>query len=371
LSVTPAAVRRELGRLGYALTDAAGRGGDTWTDPEAAAAPSVLVPREDDEHVAGYQATLSSALERISWITGEPATVIAQRLTGTGDRIELRIVHQLTARHSLRVLDAPKVIEGFVGMIKNGARTEFRGARPDHRGHGGEDYDDALDGIELLAPAPGSFRLVAVVGADPQLSLHAQATATKSRSALLATLKTVEAFSRETRAAADLTDDDIEELVDAGVSVQLLKAVENLAITETSGLVLEFSGQWDGTLGQPPPRTDPVVIGDAQISLGRGLLPILRRYEPREDHRMVGWVTSDTADALHREGRVSGTVFVRTTFGGRSHDVQLVLGDDLFPLVKAGISFIRATGTLERVAGRWHLTDPQQIEILDAAPEDA
>jgi hypothetical protein len=366
--ISPAAVRRELTRLGFVVADSASRGGDTWWKPEDPDAPAVLVPREPDEGLAGYHETLSSAIERLSWITRESIAAVQQRLSGMGDRLELRILHALTARHTLRVLDAPRVVSGFVNLIKSGARTEFAGARVDHRGPGGDEYDTALSDIELLAPVAGSFRLIAVVATSPQLSIDSTPPPIGARNALASTLRSLEALSNEARPAEDLSEGDVERLVDSGVSLQLVNAVDQLAITETAGLQLEFSAGWDSTLGLVEAPSEPVVIGDAQISLVRGLKPRLKSYEPVDDYSLVGWVETAQADALHPEGHPTGSVVVRAQVGGRSRDIRVALDGNSFPKAKPGVSMLHAVGTLERVSGRWHLLDPHDIRVLQAQP---
>ena len=369
--VTPQAVRRELLRLGFQEYETSGRAGVTWLNPQQPDGPTVLVPREQDHELYGYEETLASAVERLSWITEEPMSAVQMRLIGSGDRMEMRIVHQLTERNSLRALDAPRVMKGFVDLIKNGARTEFTGARVDHRGSGGPVYDEALAGIEVLAPAPGSFRLVAISAELPQLSIEPGGSVTKSRGALAATLRSLAVLSSEDRPANELDEAEVEELVDAGVSKQLLAAVDDLAIADSAGLQLEFTGAWDSVLGAPDAPTGPVVLYDAHVSLARALKDKLSPYEPIDDYTLIGWAETTKAADLSFEGLPAGSVVVRQRVSGRYRDVIVDLSSEVFPLVHAGISEIRATGTLERISGRWHLVDPRGIEIDRAQPPDS
>ncbi|ADB50441.1 hypothetical protein [Conexibacter woesei] len=371
LNVSPEAIRHELRRLGFEEHETEGRAGVTWIHPENVEGPAVLVPRENDRDLRGYDETLASAVQRLSWITEQPFDIVVRQLAGRANRLELRIVHELTARHSLRALDAPKVVKGFVDLIKNGARTHFTGARVDHRGWGGADYDAALEGIELLAPAPGSFRLIAVSVELPQLALPSGNAPIKSRDALAATLTTLAALSQEERSVEDLGEVDVEALVDAGVSRQLLGAVEELAITDTSGLQLEFSGSWDPTLVPPDVPRDPIVLGDAEIGFARALKPLLRPYEPTDEYKLTGWVETTKAEGLSFEGFPSGMVVVREKVAGRVRDIVVQLGSDDFPAVQAGVSEVRMRGTLERVAGRWRLADPRDVVISRATPPAA
>jgi hypothetical protein len=219
-----------------------------------------------------------------------------------------------------------------------------------------------------LSATAGSFRLIAVVAASPQLSIDSTPPPIGARNALASTLRSLEALSNEARPAEDLSERDVERLVDSGVSLQLVNAVDQLAITETAGLQLEFSAGWDATLGLVEAPSEPVVIGDAQISLVRGLKPRLKSYEPVDGYSLVGWVETAQADALHPEGHPTGSVVVRAQVEGRSRDVRVALDGESFPKAKPGVSMLQAVGTLERVSGRWHLLNPHNIEVLQAQP---
>jgi hypothetical protein len=306
--VTPQAIRNELRRLGFEPI-AQSRGGVTWRSAVDDRAPTVLVPRDTDVVLSGYDESLRSALDRLAWVTGEPAAAIAERLAARGDRLELRIVHQLTTRNSLRAVDAPKVVRGFVDVIKNGARFEFTGPRVHHRGSGGDDYALALDAIELLAPAPGSFKLVAVVSAEPQLTMDDSAPTTLATQAFVSALRALQTLAAENRAADELEERDVTNLIAGGVSLQLVNAVQELSLGKSAGLVLEFAGVWDSELG---PRTNlprkAVALRDQHVSLARNLKPILQGREPEPDTQLTGWVTTSHADELARQGHPSGWV---------------------------------------------------------------
>ena len=40
------------------------------------------------------------------------------------------------------------------------------------------------------------------------------------------------------------------------------------------------------------------------------------------------------------------------------------LPPEWFERVRPGVTMLRAKGTLERISGRWHLTDPYEIHII-------
>jgi hypothetical protein len=365
-AVSPRTIRTELVRLGFELVDDVGRAGDTWlkrTDPEA---PTVLVPRERDAGISGYRETLHSALERLSWITGETAGEIARRISARGDRLELRILHELTARHSLRAIDAPAVIEGFVNVIKSGARMRFSGPRADHRGTGGGDYNTALESIELLAPAPGSFMLIAVAASETQLTFQPDLTSTYASEALASTIQSLDTLSREERPAQELSEADVRGLVEGGVSLQMLNAVQQLTFSHSSGLRLEFRGCWDAELGVRHLPTECVVLRDHHLSLARELKPLFKAQITDQTADLFGWVEWAHADALQREGRPRGFVIVNGRVEGRVRNVVVDLDEDLFPQARPGASFLRARGRLEFLNNRWHLIDPYDIDVTDA-----
>ena len=365
--VSPEALRRELLRLGFAEYETEGRAGDTWILGSRPDGLAVIVPREADAELRGFAETINSALQRLSWITGEKVGAIAARLVGGPDRVEMRILHQITAGHSVPLLKAAGVMDSFVSLIKQGARARFTGTRASHRGPGGEDYDAALASIRVLAPQPGSFRLIAVSGEAPQLNVT-QGAMSKARDALAATLRSVQALGAESRSEPLLGEADVEHLVDSGVSLGVLAAVEGLAVSDTTGLALEFTGRWDTTLGEPDAPLGAVVLGDAHVSLAHGLRARLSALEPEPDYALEGWAQGTSAVDQSLEGFPIGTVVVRTRHAGRSKDVLVRLPADYFSQVTAGYSEVHATGTLERFSGRWHLLDPSQIEVTSPPP---
>lgn len=362
--VTPEALRRELLRLGFFEYENEGRAGVTWASISLPDGPTVVVPREEDADRRGYAETIGSALQRLSWITGESASAVATRLIGGPDRIEMRIVHPLTEDHTVPLLQAPRVMASFVKLIKMGARARFAGTRAVHRGSGGDDYESAVASIRVLAPTPGSFRLVAVSAEAPQFAVERAAT-TRSRDALAATIRCVAALADESRSARELVDDDVERLVDSGVSIGLLAAVEGLAIAGTSGLVLEFQGRWDTTIGLPDAPTGAIALRDGHVSLARELRARLSAYEPIANYRLAGWATGTAAPDQSLEGFPAGTVVVRTRHEGRHRDVLVRLPQEHFPQVTAGFTELSMKGTLERISGRWHLLDPTDIDVTD------
>lgn len=223
-------------------------------------------------------------------ISEEPLEVVAARLDGP-DRLQLRILHRVTADHTVPLTSAAEVVAAFVALIKNGAGTQFTGARASHRGPAGADYEDAVGGIQLLAPAAGSFRLVAISSEHAQIATHPPSL-TKTRDALASTLRSVDALGHEPRSADELDARAVERLVDAGVSAQLLAAIDALAISDTSGIELEFSANWDPALGLPDAPTGPVVLGDSHVALARGLRKATRGARASPPLRAV-WLGGD------------------------------------------------------------------------------
>ena len=186
----------------------------------------------------------------------------------------------------------------------------------------------------------------------------------------MSTLWSLDALGRQDVAASSLSDDQVEALVDAGVSMQLLTAVHGLAFASTSGFELRFSALWDETAGNPrAPRQ--VKLTDFHVAFARQLRDRLDSWQPVPDYELKGW--AETARALDRslEGFPSGTVVVRTRQGGRQRDVVVNLPSELFPRVKPGISDVRMTGTLERISGRWHLLEPRDIEVTEPEVGDS
>jgi hypothetical protein len=360
-------LRRELRRLGFSELDTTGRLGDTWVNPGDEDGIAVIVPREEDRDDGGFLDLVASAVDRLGWITETSSEHVLRMLAGHEDRLELRILHTITADHGVPALKAPNVMDGFVRLIKNGARTRFNGARADHRGPTGGDYTEALNSIRILAPAPGSFRLIAVASEPEQTSVTQEHAEAKARETLITTMKSLQTLSTESRPVEDLEDDDVERLVDGGVSRQLLNAVKALTITPTSGLQLEFTASWDESIGAPDIDVSPVVIGDAQIALAKTLYERLAKYEPDPDYFLSGWAELAKADERSLEGFPAGTIVVRTKHEGRNRDVLVELGAETFHTIKPGVSDVQMRGKLERIGGRWHLVEPRDVLVATPA----
>lgn len=369
--VTPAAIRAELARLQYEPIDTQAKAGDTWAHPEAdpvtGELPAVLVPREEQEGIRGYTETLQSAIERLSWILGTTEESTVEHLTQPGDRFELRLVHEFTTGGRLPVLRAPDVVQGFLGVLRSGARAEFRGTRASYRGTDPDDVNEAMEGIDLLAPAEGSFRLIAISSESTQLPLDPMtATPDKARRTVAAAVRALHAAAETTSAEIPEDVDDLLPAVDAGVSNTLLSGLEDIA-RDLSGLDIEFSVRWDPTLPPVDVPSNEVYLEREQLARVPTLNSQLKKHEPEEDVSISGWVKTTTADELAQEDQPAGFVIVEIRREKRTRDVRIELPPDEFSKAKSGRSILRATGRLERISGRWNLTEPRNIQIMDTA----
>jgi hypothetical protein len=361
-----AAIERMLRGLDFVVADNEGRAGETWrssTDPEL---PTVLVPRERDRELAGFDALVASAVERLGWITGLAPQDVLRRLLSVRDRFELRIQHSLTDAHSIQLTSAPAVISGFVELLKAGARASAEGTRADFRSSPSAESKSTWRALELLAPEPGSFRLVAISRDHPQLMIDSDVMSSSAREGLASTmsaLQTLEERAPQGRSRPDANE--LEPLIDAGVSVQMLGAIEQIAsFTTSAGMALEFETNWDPMLGPAPVPDRPAVLTDGHLSAIRTVRPLLKRkYEPRRDFPLHGWVAETRAPERNLEGSPRGTVVVRADLDGREVAVRVQLDDSVFPDARAGVTEVRATGTLERVRGRWQLTDVRHVRL--------
>jgi len=364
--ITPALIRAELSRIGYVEIDSQGPSGATWIDPQNDKRPAVLVPREDQEDVRGYQRLLESALERVSWLLEVPLETAIERLVQQGDRFELRIVDDSTRGGRLPVLRAPEVVEGFLQVLRGGARAEFRGTRASYPGADPEDVNEALKGIDLLAPAPGSFRLLAVSSVQAQLPFdEVEATPDKSRRAVAAAMRGLRAAARATSQEIPDNDDDfLLPAIDDGVSTTLLSGLEKIN-AEAPGMTVEFSASWDPELPAVDAPDEGVVLRPTELHRVPKIASQLKRHEPEEHRLVTGWVKTATADALAEAGHPAGLVMVEAKVENRLRTVLIDLPPEWFEKVRPGVSMLMAKGTLERISGRWHLTDPRDIQIRD------
>jgi hypothetical protein len=364
--ITPGLLRAELRRIGFVAIDSEGPSGDTWVDPHNDQRPAVLVPRDDQHSQRGYERLLESAVERISWVLEVPLEAAVERLVQRGDRFELRIIDDSTRGGRLPVLRAPDVVEGFLQVLRGGARAEFRGTRASYPGSDPDDVSEALNGIDLLAPAAGSFRLLAVSSAQAQLPLEeVEATPDKSRRTVAAAMRGLRAAAQAT--SQEIPDDDDDFLlpaIDHGVSTTLLGGLEKIN-AEAPGMTVEFNASWDPGLPAVEAPSGGVVLRPAELHRVPRIVNQLKRHEP-EPHRFIsGWVKTATADALAEAGHPAGLVMVEARIENKPRTILIELPPDQFERVRPGVSMLRAKGTLERISGRWHLTNPYEINIQD------
>jgi hypothetical protein len=364
-NITPALLRAELKRLGYSEIDAEGPSGATWVDLNNDQRPALLIPHDNQQELKGYDRLLESAVERISWVLGVPLEAAIERLLQRGDRFELRIVDDSTRGGRLPVLRAPEVVEGFLQVLRGGARAEFRGTRASYLGADPDDVNEALKGIDLLAPAPGSFRLLAISSAQAQLAIdEIEAPPDKSRRAVAAAMRGLHATAQATSQEIPTEEDDefLLPVIDRGVSTTLLRGLEKIN-AEAPGMTIEFNCNWDPGLPPVDAPTQGVVLRPPELHRVPRIVSQLKHHEP-EGHRVItGWVKSATADELAEVGLPAGLVVVEAQIEGRNRRVLIELPPEWFQKVRPGISMLRAKGTLERISGRWHLTAPYEIQI--------
>lgn len=364
-NITSALLRSELSRIGYIEIDSEGPSGTTWIDPNNDQRPAVLIPHEQQHEIRGYDKLLESAIERISWILKVPFDAAVERLEQRGDRFELRLVDDSTRGGRLPVLRAPDVVEGFLQVLRGGARAEFRGTRATYLGADPDDVSDALQGIDLLAPAPGSFRLLAVSSVQTQLAIdEVEAPPDKSRRAVAAAMRGLHAAAQATSQELPTDEDDefLLPVIDHGVSTTLLGGLEKIN-AEAPGMTIEFDCTWDPGLPAVEAPAQGVVLRPPELHRVPRIVRQLQRHEP-EAHRFIsGWVKTATADELAEAGHPAGLVMVEARIENRNRIVLIELPPEWFEKVRPGVSMLRAKGTLERISGRWHLTNPYEIQI--------
>jgi hypothetical protein len=361
--ITPAQLVAELKRIGYVEIDPEGPSGATWVDPSRRDRPAVLVPHESAFAVGGYVQLLESALERLSWAEEISVSKVIDRLSDRGDRFEMRIVDASTVGGRLPVRRAPGVVEGFLQVLRGGARAQFRGARASYPGGDPDDVVEALDGIELMPPEAGSFRLLAVSARQAQLPLDREtALPEKSRLVVASALRCLAAAAVTTSEEPEKAIANLPDAIAHGVSTTLLQGLE--AMTEDApGAAVEFTVNWDLQL---PPVDSPTAVRLEPPQLQRvpRLTRELRQHEP-EEHRVVsGWVKTASADELiELGGRATGQVVVETRIEGRLRDVRIELPPELFEQARPGRTLLTAQGTLQRIKERWHLVAPHSINL--------
>jgi hypothetical protein len=362
--VTPEAIRRELRRLGFEEVEL-NRGGATWMDPSNASRPAVLVPPETDQSRSGYGELLESAIQRLSWLleTDPPTTI--ERLAEPGDRFELRMVDRTTAGGRLPLLKAPVVIVGFLQIIRAGARAEFRGTQANYSNNDPLVVREALAGLDLLAPAEGSFRLIAASAVEAQLPLDRKtAIPDHSRRSLAAAARGLRTAAQVTEEPLPKPDTDLTPAIHEGLSATLLGGIAKIA-QSAPDLSIEFNAKWDPSLPAVDAPPGEVVLDPPQL---RRVAPLAKRLRqrPPEPHRIVqGWVKTAEADELAAAGgHPTGLIVVEALIEKSKKRVLIEVPSGIFEKLRPGLSEIRAKGDLKKVGIRWHLIDPQEIAIV-------
>jgi hypothetical protein len=363
--ITPALLQAELRRIGYAEIDKDGPSGSTWVDPNSSDRPAVLVPHAYHEDLRGYGDLMEAAIERVAWALEIPTSEAIERITGQGDRFELRIVDAFTRGGRLPVRRAPNVVNGFLKMLRAGARAEFLGTQASYQGNDTHVVQEALDGIALLAPARGSFRLIAVASGEPQMPFDpATAAPDNTRRAMAATVRGV-------HAAADVTKqkptNDIEQLtpaIDEGVSALLLTGLEEIS-KKAPGMTADFKVKWDPTLPVVDAPDQGVELDQDQLNRVPKFASQLREREPEEHRVVTGWVKTASADELAKAGHPTGLAIVESRFEGSKRNVYIALPSELFERALPGKTQLIAKGTLQKIGNRWHLSNPRDIQLKE------
>src|SRR3954453_21811894 len=368
--ITPALLQAELRRIGYVEIDKDGPSGSTWVDPNNSERPAVLVPHAYQEDLRGYGNLLESAIERIAWALEIPTSEAVERMTGRGDRFELRIVDAFTKGERLPVIRAPHVVKGFLQVLRAGARAEFLGTQARYQGNDTEIVKEALQGIDLLAPAEGSFRLIAIASIEAQMPFDpATAAPDNTRRALAATVRGLHAAASVTKETP--TDDaELTPAINEGVSALLLTGLEEIS-KRAPGMAVDFKVKWDPSLPTVDAPDKGIELDQDQLNRVPRLANQLRQRDP-EDHRVViGWVKTASADELAKAGYPSGTVIVESRFEGALRRVLIELPSHLFERAHPGATQITAKGTLQKIGNRWHLSDPQDIRLTAVGEPDS
>jgi hypothetical protein len=260
---------------------------------------------------------------------------------------------------------APGVVEGFLQVLRGGARAQFRGARASYPGGDPDDVLEGLDGIELLPPEAGSFRLLAVSAGQAQLPLDREtAMPEKSRLVVASALRCLEAAAVTTSKDPDEAIASLPEAIESGVSTTLLHGLEVMT-EDAPNSAVEFRVDWDSELPKLDSPTQ-VRLEPPQLHRIPRLSRALRQHEP-EEHRLVsGWIKTASADELVEEGgQASGLVVVETRIEGRLRDVRIELPPELFERARPGRTLVTAKGTLQRVKERWYLVALQSIQLRE------
>lgn len=360
---TLAALESYLLASGWRVVDRSGPAGDTWVSDDSDA-PAILVPRRSDEGKPEFGGLMNAAVDRLAWASGLAAAEMLRELARPvvlSDLLEVRFEDRFRDSGRISLASAPRLAQTLYEVVLNGARREFLGPRVAYS-QASVDVDRALEAVDMLAPAAGSFRLIAASAVPEQFAINDSGTPDGPRRAMSAAMDALGATRDALEAPTPDSPDDLDAAVERGMSTNLLRHLDKID-NHSGSLSVSFTASWrDGSVDPGVPAA--VEFTSKHFGRVGELRAVLRKNEPYEGP-FGGLVVRVGASSADPEILPPGVVIVEAIVDSRVRRVHVELeGPELYQ-TRAGSTRLDAVGRVEKIKGHWHLTSHSKLDLTD------
>ena len=363
-AISPAALSAYARNAGWKKIEGYGAHSDVYAAEEM---PEVILPRT--ERLGDYASVVSRLIAIFAKAAGRDELSLYRDLV-TADRDVVRTRVTETDDGSLTLNRGVDLISGARDLVL-AAACSLRESQPLYRLGANRETNDLLEGIRLGQTEHGSFvvTLLTPVVSPPlptPVQVYDDADDPIERQM---TRRLTEALAATREATERATAGDgtaFADSVDKGVSANLCDALVKLIGPFPT---LDISVAWARTRPISPPqevfrysRADAAILSEAARQF--------RNREPQPDTRLFG-----TVQRLRRdEDEASGTIYLRTSIGGKNRSVAVVLKkteyDRAIQAHKEKTPII-LKGDLERSGQRWRLLNARIEAIIgDEQPSE-
>ena len=359
LAIPPAALSAYARSLGWNKLESYGDHSDVYASYEL---PEIILPRTN--RLGDYANVVSQLIEYFCDAVEADALSVYRDLI-TADRDVIRV--RAPADHdsgSVAVDDGIGILTGARDMVL-AAACSLSNPQTLYRAGANKEASEYLKRVKLGQTEQGSFIITLLspaISPPVQEELFPDESLDDSPFERQVTRRLADALSA-TRNAAERTNageaESFSKAVSAGVSANLCEALVQL-IEPFSRLDVRFS--WARTY---PSRQSREVIrfASSDAPILREAARSFRALGPRPDTSLFGFVSRLTRDQQETEGTIS----LRASIDNRVQSVTAVLNQtDYNRAIEAHRtkSPVIASGDLERVGQRWHLSSPRIEDVI-------
>ena len=364
-AVSPAALSAYARAAGWTKAEEYGDHSDVYAADEM---PEIILPRH--QSLGDYASVVRQLIEVFAKIAETDELALYRDLV-TADRDVVRVRAPEGEGGSVNVSDGVALIHAARDMLL-AAACSVQSPQSVYRAGAHKEAADYLKGVRLGQTEQGSFVLALlspVVSPPTQLGLASGWPPDYEPIERQITRRLFDGLAAA-REATEMTvrgdADAFRRSVDLGVSANLCEAL--VSVMEPFRAI-DVIVTWART--RPAPRLRDVVrFANSDAPILREAARSFRSREPRPDETLVGLVRMLKRDAAE----LDGTISLRTSFDGRNHSVTTVLSQSDYERAISAHgerSPVVVKGDLDRVGQRWHLLNPQLVDVImdDDAPE--